>query len=65
MIYQTQSEYARSHGVSRERVSQWIKSGRLPVYRMCARVALINKNTPLPVHRKTGRPTNKSKDIDS
>ena len=53
--YQTQAAYTRDHKISRARVSQWIREGRLPVSRFCEHVILIDKKTPLPEKKKAGR----------
>jgi hypothetical protein len=61
MIWLNASEYATLHGVSRQRVMQWIEKG-LPCFRPKARIILIEKCTPRPKIKKGGRPTNYSKE---
>ena len=63
MIYLTQSAYARMHGVSRTRVSQWVATGRLPHMRFAERVVLIDKRTPRPECREGGRPVEAKKNL--
>jgi len=58
MIYQNASEYARSNNVSKQRVMEWIGTGRLSAWRPAPRVYLIDAKAPRPEPGKTGRPTN-------
>jgi len=55
MEYLTPAAFARKHGVTRQRVYQWIKAKRLPVYNYCPGRVLLDAKTPAPAKRKPGR----------
>ena len=63
MIYQNATQYAGSHGVSKQRVMEWIRSGRLSAWRPVSRVYMIDAKAPRPERLKAGRKTNHSKEM--
>ena len=61
MIYLNATQYAAKHGVSKQRVIEWINAGRLSAWKPVERVFMIDANAARPEQLKPGRPTrNKS-----
>ena len=58
MQYLTQSQYARKHGVSRQRVNWLIKNKRIPCFDYKNGVIMIDAKTPYPRKKNIGRPCN-------
>jgi excisionase family DNA binding protein len=58
MIYVNATQYAKLHGVSKQRIHALIQSGRIPVWKPGDRIYLIDKKLPYPKAGKVGRPTN-------
>jgi hypothetical protein len=55
MTWLNMAEYGRMHGVSRQRVQQWIFKGQLQCWRPKKGTYLIDAKTPRPKKGKQGR----------
>jgi hypothetical protein len=48
--------YGRLHGVSRQRVAQWVAGGSVPTVSLVPGEPRIWSDTPRPANKKAGRP---------